>query len=113
MACGQRKTSPVEIQGDAVADAVHSGQARQASRNGQPGQLMGEGEGKKCPPRQDFAYEVGQHGWARVIIGVRQISVVKETQAVLRRIRRTHWTSRDGLLVCPPLAAAAWQVAEG
>ena len=69
-----------------------------------------------CPrgaPRQDFAYEVGQHGWARATIGARQVSVTKETPSFFREFRRTHWTIRDGLLVCPPLASVAWQVADG
>jgi hypothetical protein len=69
-----------------------------------------------CPrdtSRQDFAYEVGKCGWAWATIGPRQVSVMKETPPFFREFRRTHWTARDGLLVCPPLASVTWGVADG
>lgn len=60
-------------------------------------------------PYQRFPYEVGKKGWAYATYSGENVSVVKETPGFFREFRRTSWTTKDELPICPPLAHIAWQ----
>lgn len=57
----------------------------------------------------DYPYEVGTDGWALVTLAEDEISIEKKPPPFFREFRRTKWATKDGQLVCPPLAHIAWQ----